>query len=110
MGNDSVAAGRRCSNQYAPHYCRREASVLLFAPSDSRVPGAAGRRVPGSWCRPCAERAVAEYAEKLGERWAVRDADSVCGRATGDGAAEQPEAGPSPQRSPHFAYRSIGGS
>ena len=38
------------------------------APSEGRVVAPSGR--PVTWrCRACAEAVIAEYAEKLGERW-----------------------------------------
>ena len=58
----TLTAVSRCSNAS----CDDRATVWMYGPD--------GKLVPGSWCRPCAERAAKEYREKLGETWPVEDA------------------------------------
>jgi hypothetical protein len=43
--------------------CDRPVEVYVVAPD--------GKRVPGSYCRPCAEATVSEYKEKLGQEWTI---------------------------------------
>ena len=58
----TLTPASRCSTRD----CNRTATVWMYGPDE--------KRVPGSWCRPCAERASNEYRDKLGETWPVRDA------------------------------------
>lgn len=53
----------QCYSWPAPHQrCRAVATVLLLDHD--------GNGFPGNWhCRSCADRIIAEYAEKLGETW-----------------------------------------
>lgn len=41
--------------------CDRDAEWWLIGPD--------GLNVPGRWCRHCAESAIAEFWEKMGEAW-----------------------------------------
>ena len=61
----------QCYSWPAPHQrCQETATVLLLTPD--------GQSFPGNWyCRPCADRIVAEYAEKLGERWTTEPLHAV---------------------------------
>ena len=57
-----------CNHYSGRTRCATAATVKMFAQDGTPVPG-------GYYCRPHAEAAIAEYAEKLGQQWTSVDVD-----------------------------------
>ena len=55
----------KCSHYHGRARCDNLATVWIVAPD--------GKDVPGAWeCEGCASPMIAEYREKLGEKWTMR--------------------------------------